>query len=213
MPHHLRDTLYLCQIGEAYVSLDLATNRYGYIHGTSAGLIAAFLDGGADPETVRRLVANNIVKDGTPKPRYELEHLPDVVAGLEAYRMVRPSAISIGRAVIAHLYARRAVAARPISDLLARVAETTPSHDNSSVDACLDIAIGYRHARRYLSQDNQCLARSVALTQLLGRAGQRVHLVIGVMVPFAAHCWVQAGTTILSDDLDEVRPYRPILVL
>jgi hypothetical protein len=39
-------------------------------------------------------------------------------------------------------------------------------------------------------------------------------VVIGVrMHPFMAHCWVQRDEVVLSDDLDSVATYTPILIL
>ena len=57
-----------------------------------------------------------------------------------------------------------------------------------------------------------CLYDSLALLEFL--AGCRVlpHVVFGVVAdPFQAHCWLQEGSTILNDDLERVRRYKPIL--
>ena len=38
-------------------------------------------------------------------------------------------------------------------------------------------------------------------------------LVIGVMLPFSAHCWIQVGAAVLSDPLDLVVNYQPLLTV
>jgi hypothetical protein len=42
----------------------------------------------------------------------------------------------------------------------------------------------------------------------------RANVVLGVKQgPFGAHCWVQHGSEILNDSVEEVLRYRPILVI
>lgn len=61
---------------------------------------------------------------------------------------------------------------------------------------------------------DQCLPRSLAMMRYLIRHGQQPMLVFAVMTrPFAAHCWVQLGETVLNDQLDHVRKFTPILVV
>lgn len=42
-------------------------------------------------------------------------------------------------------------------------------------------------------------------------AGPDARLLIGVTMPFSAHCWVQVGDTVLTDSLDLVLSFQPIL--
>ena len=51
------------------------------------------------------------------------------------------------------------------------------------------------------------------MTRYLIGLGIEANLVLGVRrKPWAAHAWVQAGNTVLSDYCDIVRPFTPILV-
>jgi hypothetical protein len=45
------------------------------------------------------------------------------------------------------------------------------------------------------------------------RRGIEVNLVVGVAIPFAAHCWVQHADMVLNDSVDIVSRYEPILVI
>lgn len=73
---------------------------------------------------------------------------------------------------------------------------------------------GFEHARLLRSAADRCLPRSIALTLGLATRGIRTNLVIAVKTaPFAAHCWVQHGSDVLNDSVEEVRRYHPLLVL
>jgi len=83
----------------------------------------------------------------------------------------------------------------------------------ATVQDCISVAAAFHRVKRYLSETDQCLIRSVAMARLLARRRQRIHVIIGVTLPFAAHCWTQAGATVLSDDIDQVRAYTPLLAV
>lgn len=77
---------------------------------------------------------------------------------------------------------------------------------------CLHQMRRYRQARRYGPPDRPCLPEAVAALLFLAWKGHRADLVIGVTgKPFSAHCWVQLGTLVLSEPLDAVRRFTPIL--
>ena len=66
----------------------------------------------------------------------------------------------------------------------------------------------------WLPFQGQCLHRAFMLRRLLARRGLSVHWVFGVRTwPFMAHCWLQAGDTLVADDLDRVLGFTPILVV
>jgi hypothetical protein len=57
-----------------------------------------------------------------------------------------------------------------------------------------------------------CLFDSLALLEFLAGYDCPAHLVFGVVAdPFEAHCWLQAGTVVLNDDLERTGRYKPIL--
>lgn len=68
--------------------------------------------------------------------------------------------------------------------------------------------------RFVLSTQDKCLPWSIAMVDAFHQEGVSLSLVIGVRVdPFLAHAWVQYGDVVLSDDLDIVLPYTPILAV
>ncbi len=59
----------------------------------------------------------------------------------------------------------------------------------------------------------KCLLDSLALVGFLATEGAFPRWVIGVRTgPFGAHSWVQSGPTVLNDQHEYVRQFRPILV-
>lgn len=73
---------------------------------------------------------------------------------------------------------------------------------------------GFLGTRQLLSMSNKCLPTSLALCHFLLSHGYETDVVIGVRLrPFAAHAWVQRGEMLLSDVLDNVRPFTPIAVI
>ena len=65
-----------------------------------------------------------------------------------------------------------------------------------------------------LTTYDRCLNDSLALIHFLATQGHFPRWVIGVRVqPFGAHSWVQSGDVVLNDLPENVRHYRPILVV
>jgi hypothetical protein len=57
-----------------------------------------------------------------------------------------------------------------------------------------------------------CLFDSLALLEFLAAYECFPRVVFGVVAdPFQAHCWLQDGSTVLDDDVERVRRYKPIL--
>lgn len=67
---------------------------------------------------------------------------------------------------------------------------------------------------RLLGWEGRCLLHGLAIARFLATRGYDVSLAIGVTVrPFSAHCWVQAGDLVLTDLVERVANYTPILVI
>ncbi|UZK67853.1 lasso peptide biosynthesis B2 protein [Sphingomonas sp. M1-B02] len=71
----------------------------------------------------------------------------------------------------------------------------------------------FRSMRPYVPGVRRCLPRSLLLLSYLRVLGLDARLVIGVrLFPFDAHSWVQAGDVVLTDDLEQLSGYAPIVV-
>jgi hypothetical protein len=59
-----------------------------------------------------------------------------------------------------------------------------------------------------------CLFESLVLIEFLARYSLFPAWVFGVRArPFAAHCWVQQGDTVLNDTVEHVTRYTPIMTV
>lgn len=78
----------------------------------------------------------------------------------------------------------------------------------------LRLASLFARAAPWLPIPRQCLVRSFVLLRFLQRSGADAQWVLGVRTwPFAAHCWLQLGRTVLDDSADRLAVYQPILVV
>lgn len=108
---------------------------------------------------------------------------------------------------------------RPLGRLLAdvcRARERSARLESSftSGDDVLTASARFLRARRFVPINACCLLDSIALVRFLARKGHHAHLVFGVIgEPFAAHCWVQHGETILNDTLGHATAHTPIRVI
>jgi Transglutaminase-like superfamily len=84
-----------------------------------------------------------------------------------------------------------------------------------SPEAMLEAAAAYEKLRPFaLTAQDKCLHDSLTLVDFLAAEGLFPRWVIGVRArPFGAHSWVQIGGTVLNDQHEHVRRFRPILVV
>ena len=62
------------------------------------------------------------------------------------------------------------------------------------------------------TSEDRCLSRSLAAARVLLQRGIDISLFFGVSGrPFKAHCWVQCDEVVLTDRLENVTPFTPIL--
>jgi hypothetical protein len=66
----------------------------------------------------------------------------------------------------------------------------------------------------FFSAQDACLRTSLTLVEFLARYRIHPQWVFGVqMNPFAAHSWVQQGSTVLNDTVEVARAFTPILIV
>lgn len=129
------------------------------------------------------------------------------VGALRACRLLRAAA-----------WAAYALRIHSLQHILGTVSRTSARLQHAQADKhpLLDEAVAAFHSLRPLlhTSRNRCLQDSLALVRFLASEGMAAHWVIGVKsAPFAAHAWVQTGGLVLNDLHDNVRHYKPILVV
>lgn len=202
--YRLRTSLRYCAIGARFVFLDIAASRYFLLEDGAAGHFANFLAGDRKSDAISWLIERGVIEVGEPIPPCRL---PTAVnASLFEETLPAPRLALVAEALAQQVIARRRVKRESISALLA------PSHaGRPDLELCVPLAAAFRRATRYANAEDQCLAQGIAMRAMLARRGLASELVIGVRLPFAAHCWVQLGETVLSDPLDRVQNFRPIV--
>lgn len=126
----------------------------------------------------------------------------------------RPALRDALRVLVLAIASRRAVRRQPLVAVIARQRQF-PARRSGPVSArTLALAQRFLRARALIPIKPVCLQDSLALRSWLAAHCAPSSLVLGVRLdPFAAHCWVQHGRTVLNDSADRVAPYVPILVV
>lgn len=107
---------------------------------------------------------------------------------------------------------------RPLAELIAHLRSAKSkldpiSRDRKQIEFAI-IADAFRRAALITGSLDQCLALSLAILHRCLSAGLRAELIVGVKLrPFQAHAWVQSGDLLVSDSLDTIAPFTPILVV
>lgn len=234
IPNHI----YLCQTREGILFLNLRNEKYVGVSGAELQCLRALVPGwpigasqGDEPELPERAVqAARKLRDAgllTTDPRSgRAAHPPQVDDGASSLLQHIPDSPS--RGTLTHLV-RLAYAAITVAGILKfrslegavrrlrRRKVASSAHIDTAVEAT-GIATLTRNFFRlrpfiYSSQD-KCLYDCLVLLEFLAYFELFPTLVIGVATfPFRAHCWLQYGPLVLTDYLENIRVYTPILVV
>ncbi len=221
MGYRLRSDLTYCKVSDRLVFLDLVADRYFCLSPRLEAGFRSILSGAGDAQRtddVTPLLLSGLLTEvpGPTKVAPCLLPNPAQTSLLDAPRdAARPLAIGMlaGGIALARFALRIGRLYRTITGLSERKAAI---RDTRKIDAAAmrDLASQFARTARLTQAHDRCLPRSLALTRYALARGWPVDLVMGVHLrPFAAHCWVQAGTDLLNDRLENVRPFTPILVV
>ncbi len=205
-------TLLHCDLGDVVVLLDLLGGRYRLLCGAAADALRALLC-----EETSATQEKWLLERGFAVERQEVSWSfnPDVIpptASIDECSTLPVSPLLTARAVIAQRLAAKALDRQPLRDVLVTLKDRAPRPEAGSAPS-LTIAQAFRKSWRWVGQTDQCLSRSIALASMLFDRAEAARLVIGVRMPFAAHCWVQSGSLLLTEPLERIRPYTPILAV
>lgn len=215
MDYALRDGLSYCLVKGSPIFLDAKADRYFMVQ---PGFAQAFPAGPGheshfDPDAHHALLTAGIIKAnqmGDISPCAVLPLSGDIEAD---------SRHSTNVALTLELVARQTLAAWQVKHLgfncvlqsLRRKRSALPPGAASIYPNAL--AGSLRQAHRWRDSHDNCLARGIAVFETLMSRRVACNLVIGVQLPFAAHCWVQKDSILLTDRLDRVADFTPILMI
>jgi hypothetical protein len=222
----LRDGIVFCVSASRVIFLDLPRGRYFAL---AAGANDAFLrlvDAGGVlapcPTALEPLYRTGVLIDavtGTPPVAMEVDRAStqfNVAA-------VKPTVAMCASAILAQLKWTIRLKRRPLAHLVGRSTHDRrglgsladqPAASKESLALALSLAAAFRSTRNLRPRAAHCLTSSLAYLDLLRRSGMGARLIFAVRpAPFAAHCWVQCGETILNDDLEYTSSFTPIYAI
>ena len=233
IPNHI----YLCQTREGVLFLNLRNEKYVGVSGAELQCLRALVPGwpigtsGRDgPELPERaLQAARKLHDAglltTDARCGKAAHAPQVEDGASSLLQQIPDSPSKGtltrlvRLIYAAITVAGALKFRSLECVVRRVrrrkmgrAQMTPAVEASGI-ATLSQEFFRLRPLVYSSRD-KCLYDCLVLLEFLASFSLFPTLVIGVTTfPFRAHCWLQYGPLVLTDYVEHIRTYTPILVV
>ncbi|HEX7694358.1 MAG TPA: lasso peptide biosynthesis B2 protein [Sphingomonas sp.] len=220
MGYALRKGVSFCFVAGRALFLDVPRDRYFCLSQTASHAFRDVVDGtSAATESCEQLVALGILEPSdaaAPIISCDASVPPDRSLAENTHRPGIASRWETGRAMLALNAAsfrlRYRGLERTLADIRARKVRLV-SHQQRERDIEA-IAQGYRGTRTFLSDQDRCLVRSLAISRRLLAAGVAPDLVLAVKLqPFQAHCWVQLGPLLINERREVVRDYTAILIV
>ena len=228
MSYQLREDLSCCEVDGHVVFLDLVQDRYFKLSSDNEATFRCFLTHRDLPdEQVRKLRKLGILIKGT-SPRRNAA-IPTIqrpsLSAFEQSIVITESRLGIKviLEIMAIIWSTQwQLKSRALSVVIGDIASLRCSGPDlhgaagatPSEDGLMSLATKFSHARAYVPIEPSCLLDSLSLVRFLARRGLPASIVFGVtLVPFAAHCWVQAGEIVLNDTLSNANAHTPIRVV
>jgi hypothetical protein len=232
--YRLADHVRACAVDDQVILLDLHRNKYLGIGGTTqlatlaraisdwpAGHPGASAAGDRDIASfVAPLVRQGMVAAGIqPAPNGPVLCEPLQTMASEPAPQQAPFewrqliSLWVNAAVTSHCLRHRTLA--QIVEQVSRRKEQVLSTHHPAEGALRAAVESYTRVRPFaFTAHDRCLHDSLTLIRFLTARQLFAHWVIGVRTnPFGAHSWVQSGHVVLNDLHENVRRYRPILVV
>ena len=226
---------YLC-IDEGYaVLLDLKADRYIGLDPFRARQLSGFVQGwpAAFPDSADALIKQNLSPDTLVRPLLDRGLITaDLGSGKDATPVVLDNPTeeigadtwngkqSVGIADVSHFIRAVLVA---FSQLRLQTIEKIVAHVQAlkrrggsprkpAEDLARSVATFVRLRPLVFTSRDHCLFECLALSEFLARKRIYADWVFAVhSSPFAAHCWLQMGSIVLNDTLENVQNFTPIM--
>jgi len=218
MPHlALAPDVHLAVVDGDLVFLDAATDQYLCVARRRSDPVLAALVGSRsvhDTEKVLAALLDERLLVGSCDSTPWLGALPCTASrDLDRDLPSRLKAGDIGLLLLAALRVavklRTGNPARWFAERRARLRLTAEPSDG----AVNDWARRVNRLRPLIPRSGRCLVRSFLMLEYLRLRGVQADWVFGVRThPFEAHCWVEHDGTVLTDSLEHVRWFTPILM-
>jgi len=213
---YLRQGVHLAVVGDDLVTLDTGADAYGCLPGLGCaigprgpgGRVDVSLAGAAD-----RLIEAGLI---AACPQNGAACTPPPLPTRSVWRADRAAVTAADGRRLARAYAKAApqVWRSSFRRLLSAAARERPPAADASPLAMQRDAQAFDQLMPFVPFQGQCLFRSRLLLAFLRTERRDAAWVFGVRTyPFQAHCWLQAGDTVLDDAAERVCGYVPILAV
>lgn len=235
--YYLSPGVHTCCTGDLCVFLDLKRDQYISVNKGSLREVARRINGLTIPRLPSMSTPDSLkpqsarLLDGlreahlitTTAPNHPSTSQTDVPLARDDLTSIRASAaasyeisatLQLTKALCrAHLQLSRLPISRIVENIKRQKFHCNTTH---AVDMprLLALARNFARYRFFYPKNYLCLFDSLALLLYLARYNLYPMWVFGVReAPFFAHCWVQAGTVVLTDYRDKVTPFTPIMAI
>ncbi|HTM82194.1 lasso peptide biosynthesis B2 protein [Asticcacaulis sp.] len=220
MSFGLHQGVHFCIANDQLTFLDLNSGRYSSLSGVTYEAFRKLADnvplGDADLDALDLLVDRKLLcrieRNSPPLMPTEFSmpdtDLPDPPRHFH-WRLT-------ARALASQAWVGWQMRRRPLSQMLSGTAVFKPPAPDrqASFQDIVTAATAFQNTRMLVTTQDQCLNWSLAMRLYLSGLCIGANLVVGVRrTPWSAHAWVQKDRLLLSDSLDHVRQYTPILVV
>lgn len=221
MGYIFRPGLHACNPGGSLVFLDVAGDRYFALGETATNACLRLIDDPAnapgDSTIVDDLLARDIIRRVEDDIRPAL--CPPTLRVVSCARdlppgRARPGAVAaaLGRSFWAIVELKTGSLDGALASVM-RAKRSVPCSITPIAELAVFAGV-FAQADRTITALDRCLPRSIALARTMIAAGVAPDLILGVKLrPFEAHCWVQHGNVLVSDDPGTIAPFTPILAV
>ncbi|HEU4626206.1 MAG TPA: lasso peptide biosynthesis B2 protein [Steroidobacteraceae bacterium] len=234
----LANHVFVCLQDEHVVFLDVRQDRYFAFDAAQTGDLGRLVRGwprlpqhdsrtlGVAEAEVAGLLAKRglltedtgVGKDATP---VRIDSPADEVIAEDFVGELHLSSRSVAAFMVACLSARLTLRLTSFEKVISRAHRRRERVLARHASAAFDRARAHRAVATFaalrpyfFSAKDACLFEALALLRFLAAFDIHPNWVFGVQArPFAAHCWLQQGSTVLNDTSEHVTRYSPIMVI
>ncbi len=214
----LRNQVYYCVAGQQVALLDLKQDRYFCLPPRATSAFKKLVETGVASEQ-DMVDLGPLLRSELLQPHGRPFSALKTVAAAKSSALNDPKAHPrlslVVSAVAAQIFTIRALKRQTLVESIDGFRKQKLA-GKSNAYSLRDLTHAFLVTRRLIVAQDRCLRWSLAMASYLAKHGHGagIDLVLGVrMAPFAAHAWVQAGDKVLSDHVDHVQIYTPIMVI
>ena len=215
MHFSLRPGVSFCRVGDRLIFLDRKADRY---FGVALALEQELLEARDGHGQPTGLLESGLVIESSEAacPILSTHHVLPEAGLLEQLNISAPNLL-LARAIAGQLRARADIACRGFDWALRsfeRLKDKVSETGRQRFSDVATIASSHHRSRLITTSTSRCLPNSLALARHLVSNGYEARLVLGVKLrPFGAHCWVEHEGLVVSDQLEMIQPFTPILAI